>query len=100
MALCLPWFGIFLASENIDYSILWKSVFLLLHIAATDTNYVYSCNCHRKVFTFQVCLVDISKNGEQVASELNKKFPSNQIVDFYQCDVTSYSLFKGKPVFL
>ncbi|XP_067934175.1 15-hydroxyprostaglandin dehydrogenase [NAD(+)]-like isoform X2 [Watersipora subatra] len=42
-----------------------------------------------------VCLVDINKRGEETAEELRKKFPTNQTVEFYECDVTDYNLFKG-----
>lgn len=45
----------------------------------------------------QVCLVDISSRGKEVAEDLRLQYPPSQ-VDFYHCDVMNYDLFKGVPL--
>lgn len=42
----------------------------------------------------QVCLVDIAKNGSDVAADLNKQYSGSK-VDYAHCDVTDYDKFKG-----
>jgi len=40
-----------------------------------------------------VCLVDIAKNGSDVAADLNKQYSGSK-VDYAHCDVTDYDKFK------
>lgn len=43
-------------------------------------------------------MVDIAKNGGEVAADLSKQYEESK-VDFSYCDVTDYNKFKGKSVF-
>lgn len=43
----------------------------------------------------QVCLVDISKDGQRIASQLSSQFHNNS-VSYRHCDITDYESFKGK----